>query len=55
MHSSLKIVLFAIKKMGVGLMFLKILGGGGGGGGLGVDVFEDPYITAKMIFTHCSQ
>ena len=26
--------------------------GWGGGGG---DVFEDPYITAKMIFTHCSQ
>ena len=22
---------------------------------MGVDVFEDPYITAKMIFTHCSQ
>ena len=43
MHSSLKIVLYAIKKMG------------GGGGGGGVDVFEDPYITAKMIFTHCSK
>ena len=37
MHSSLKIVLYAIKKMG--------------GGG----VFEDPYSTAKMIFTQCSQ
>ena len=30
-------------------------GWGGGGGGGGVDVFEDPYITVKMIFTHCSQ
>ena len=30
-------------------------GGGGGGGGFGVDVFEVPYITAKIIFTHCSQ
>ena len=33
-------------------------GGGGGGGGGGVDVFEVfevPYITAKIIFTHCSQ
>ena len=43
MHSSLKIVLYAIKKIG------------GVGGGGGVDVFEDPYITAKMIFTQCSQ
>ena len=29
--------------------------GGGGGGGGQFDVFEVPYITAKMIFTHCSQ
>ena len=28
-------------------------GGGGGGGRWGVDVFA--YITAKIIFTHCSQ
>ena len=28
--------------------------GGGGGGGGGFDVFEVPYITAKIIFTHCS-
>ena len=41
MHLSLKIVLYAKKKIG--------------GVGGGVDVFEDPYITAKMIFTHCSQ
>ena len=27
----------------------------GGGGGGGVDVFEVPYITAKIIFAHCSQ
>ena len=41
MHSSLKIVCN------------KENGGGGGGGGF--DVFEVPYINAKMIFTHCSQ
>ena len=29
--------------------------GGWGGGGGGVDVFEVPYITAKIIFAHCSQ
>ena len=43
MHSSLKFV------------YNKENGGGGGGGGVGVDVFEVPYITAKIMFTHCSQ
>ena len=31
------------------------MGGGGGGGGGRYDVFEVPYTTAKIIFTHCSQ
>ena len=44
MHSSLKIVCNKKK-----------WGGGGGGGGGGYDVFEVPYTTAKIIFTHCSQ
>ena len=46
MHSSLKIV--CNKENGE-------MGGGGGGGGGDLMFFEVPYITGKIIFTHCSK